>query len=181
MNVDVKYTYHDLLSIPSDRHRYEIFQGDLVMTPAPGRIHQDAVMNLANMLFTYLRTHQLGRVYVAPFDVYFDDETVVQPDVLVVLRERLNIVDERRINGAPDLIVEITSESTEQHDRGFKFKRYAQEGVKEYWIVDPMAKRIEINRLGEKGFVASGVFSRRDEVVSPLLSGLRFTADEVWR
>lgn len=119
-------------------------------------------------------------MYSAPFDVYFDEETVVEPDILFVSQARLHIIDERKVNGAPDMVVEIISESTEQHDRGFKFKRYAQEGVTEYSIVDPAGQKIEVYQLSKKGFTPSGIFSGTDDVTSPIFPKLRFSTDKVW-
>lgn len=198
MTVEVKYTYQDLLTTPDDLHRYELFEGDLVMTPAPNPAHQFAVSNLHRLLSNYAEAHNLGKLLIAPLDVYFDEETVVEPDILFVAKERLHIIDEQKVNGAPDVIIEVISPSTEQRDRGFKFKRYAQEGVKEYWIVrpdevgtrprsaeaervDPTKKTIEIYELREKGFVLSAAFTNKDEVRSPYFQGLKFNLEEVWK
>lgn len=181
MGVEVKFTYQDLLSTPDDRHRYEIFEGELIMTPSPNTAHQNAVGNILTNVSIYVNTHDLGKVYCAPLDVYFDEETVVEPDILFVSKERLHIIDEQKVNGAPDLIVEVLSPSTAERDRGFKFKRYAHEGVKEYWIVDPKQKMIEVFMLGEKGFGLFGKYGGGDEVRSKVFSDLRFQAAEVWK
>ncbi len=181
MHVEVKYTYQDLLTTPDDRHRYEIFEGELIMTPAPSRTHQRAHTNLLRILSNHVVQNILGEVYSAPFDVYFDKETVVEPDILFVSRERLRIIEEEKVNGAPDLVVEILSPSTEKNDRGFKFKRYAQEGIKEYWIADPMHKALEVYELGQKGFELFGKYTGSDEVRSKVFPDLRFQAAEVWK
>ncbi len=177
MNVQVKYTYQDLLTTPEDGNRYEIFEGELVMTPSPNDAHQTAHSNLFGMLWSFVKMHSLGKLYSTPFDVYFDEGTVVEPDILFVSKDRLHIIDGGKVNGAPDFVVETISESTESRDRTFKFKRYAQEGVKEYWIVDPSKKTIEIHELKETGFVLAGKFGDKDQIHSPYFTGFTFSAN----
>ncbi len=181
MNVDVKFTYKDLLSAPDDGKRYEIFEGELIMSPSPSSQHQRVVFNLCNIFGDYLREIPIGEVYPAPFEVYFDEETVVQPDVLFVSKERLSIVEERRVNGPPDAVVEILSDSSKPRDREFKLRLYAKEGVKEYWIVDPEAESIEVYQLKKEVFALAGKFSEKDEVTSPYFVGLQFSCNQVFK
>lgn len=128
----------------------------------------------------YIDPLNLGRLLPAPVDVYFDDETAVQPDLLFISTARLQIIEKQRVSGAPDVVVEVISESTESRDRTFKFKRYAQEGVKEYWIVDPSKKTVEIYELKETGFTMVGKFSGKDQIHSPYFIGPGFSADQVF-
>ena len=180
MNVQVKYTYQDLLTTPDDGNRYEIFEGELIMTLAPNKAHQYAVGNLYKILRDFVEDRQLGKVILAPFDVYFDEETTIQPDLIFVFKERLHIISEQKVNGAPDVVIEIISESTESRDRGFKFKLYAKEGVKEYWIVDPTNKTIEVYELKETGLGLVGKFSNKEEVRSLYFAGLKFTVNQIF-
>ncbi|MGH2567724.1 MAG: Uma2 family endonuclease [Bacteroidota bacterium] len=179
--VSVKYTYQDLLTTPDDRNRYEIFEGDLVVTPAPSADHQIAVSNLHRLFSNFVAEQNRGRVLTAPMDVYFDEETVVEPDILFIAKDRLSILEKHRVNGAPDLIVEVLSPSTEDRDRGFKFKRCAQEGVKEYWLVDPEKHFLEVYTLTSKGYELLGKFSGEQAVKSKVFSELEFPASEVWK
>ena len=179
--VSVKYTYQDLLTTPDDRNRYEIFEGDIIVTPAPNEPHQNAVSNLHLILGNHVKKYRLGKLYIAPFDVYFDEETVIEPDMLFVAKDRLSIIEKQRIKGAPDLVVEVLSPSTEERDRGFKFKRCAQEGVREYWLVDPEKSLVEIYTLTERGYELVGNFSGEQKVASKMFSGLEFSASEVWK
>jgi hypothetical protein len=94
MNIDVQFTHRDLRSTPDDHHRYELFEGDLVMTPLPSCAHQDVILNLNNILPNHIQAQQWGRLVLAPFGVYFDEETVVQPDIRFVSIERLHAIDE---------------------------------------------------------------------------------------
>ncbi len=179
--IAVKYSHQDLLSTPDDRNRYEIFEGELVVTPAPSLEHQTIVMNLSRLLSTHIVTNDLGKAWGAPVDVYFDEETVVQPDLLFVSKKRLSIIEKQRVNGAPDLIVEVLSPKTEDRDRGFKFRRYAQEGVQEYWLADPDKRVVEVYTLTRTGFELFGTFAGDEEVRSKILEGLRFPVSEVWK
>jgi Uma2 family endonuclease len=136
-------TYADYALLPDDGRRYEILGGELAVTPAPSRRHQRAVGALFRLLDSHVRAHALGEVYVSPFDVILDDTSVVQPDIVYVAAERLGIVAERGVEGAPSLAVEVTSPSTHQRDRNAKRELYARHGVPHVWIVDPEARTID--------------------------------------
>lgn len=177
----VKFTFQDLLTAPDDGNRYEIFEGELIVTPSPALKHQNAVFNLTLLLGQYIKTHKLGTMLSAPIDVYFDAETVFKPDLLFVSDERSHILEEQRINGAPDLIIEILSPATEDQDRGFKFRHYEKEGVREYWLADPNKEILEIYMLKQKGYELHGRFSNNDEVSAPTFSSLSFHLEELWK
>ena len=139
-NPIVKFTYEDYLNTPEDK-RYELLDGELVMTPAPGELHQSISALLGWRLVQFASENSLGRVYQAPFDVVLSDTDVVQPDLLFVSNERGHIITPANIQGAPDLVVEILSPSTAERDRTFKRTLYAKHGVNEYWMVDTTKKR----------------------------------------
>jgi Uma2 family endonuclease len=179
-NTTVKFTYQDLLTAPDDGNRYEIFEGELIVTPSPTVKHQNALHNLTLLLGQHIKNNKLGKMYSAPMDVYFDEETVVEPDLLFVSNKRLHILEERRINGAPDLVVEILSPGTAERDRGFKFRRYEKEGVNEYWIVDPVEEHVEIYTPQKNGYELFDQFSNDDEISPPLFSELSFKLSELW-
>ncbi len=136
-------TSEDYLSLPNDRNRYEILEGELIMTPSPTTRHQVVSRNLEFLLFAHVKTHGLGTVFDAPMDVILDRTTVVQPDILFISEARRGIITERAIEGAPDLLVEILSPSTAKYDRLSKMQLFARYGVTWYWIVDPDACAIE--------------------------------------
>ena len=145
--VRVVLTYADYVALPNDGKRYEIHDGELSVTPAPGRTHQHLVLELGSLLNTHVKERGLGEVYVAPFDVILDTTTIVQPDVVYIARDRLDRVSERGIDGAPTLAVEIISPSTVQIDRGTKLQLYARHRVPYYWIVDSVARTVEAYAL----------------------------------
>lgn len=104
----------------------------------------------------------LGLVRIAPFDVELAPNVVVQPDVLVVLKENFDKVADNRIIGAPDLVVEVASPSTAIYDRHDKLTAYARAGVPEYWIVDPDARTVEVLILETPGmYLSQGIFRRK--------------------
>ncbi|MBP7149087.1 MAG: Uma2 family endonuclease [Acidobacteria bacterium] len=136
-------TYADYAAIPDDGHRYQLLEGELVMTPSPKARHQQVSLKLASRLLVHVEQLGLGEVFCAPLDVMLDEQTVVQPDVLFVSKERANIRRDDRIVGAPDLCVEILSPGTERIDRVRKLELYARFDVTHYWIVDLEARTIE--------------------------------------
>jgi Uma2 family endonuclease len=153
-----RWTYKDYAAIPNDGQRYEIVDGVLFMSPAPNEWHQTAAGEIFAYLRTYVKLKELGRVYIAPFDVELDYRTVVQPDVLVVLNAHLERITFSRVIGAPDLVVEISSPGTVGHDRINKQKAYASAGVPEYWIADPASRTVEVLALEYGEYRSLGVF-----------------------
>ena len=175
-----KLTYEDYLNTPDDE-RYELINGELIMSPSPRWAHQEADMEIGSILHTFVKRHNLGVVCSAPFDVVLSDTDVVQPDLLFVSRERLHIITENNIQGAPDLAVEILSPSTSARDRGYKRDLYAKHGVKEYWQVDTDAKRITVLSLNAHGdYDVVAVYGVGQTLASPLLPGFALNLDEIF-
>lgn len=158
----------------------ELIDGELYVTPAPTPRHQDVV----GALYVHLRTHveeaQLGRVYLAPVDVYLSGGDIVQPDLIFLRAERLNVVQEV-IRGAPDLAIEVLSRSRPERDRIIKKDLYAANGVGEYWLVDPEARAVEVFALVEDRYMAAGWFTGEASIVSPSLPELELPLRSVFR
>jgi Uma2 family endonuclease len=178
----VKFTYEDLLHFPDDGKRREIIDGELYVTPSPNTKHQAASMNLSGMLWTYLRERPIGRVFAAPFDTIFSEFDVVEPDLLYISREHLNVLTEKHVRGAPDLVVEILSPGTRKTDEIIKRKLYERFGVSEYWVVDPELDSIKIYRLAEGAFrrVAELASETADSLTTPLLPGFSVPLTEIF-
>jgi Uma2 family endonuclease len=135
-----KLTYQDFLRLPGfedDGRRHELIDGEHVVTPSPAERHQRVSMELAVALAVHLKSAGAGRVYSAPFDVVLSDHDVVEPDLLVVLTDQLDIIGPKNIRGAPAIVVEILSPGQRHRDEVVKRTIYARAGVREYWIVDP--------------------------------------------
>jgi len=136
--------YSDYAAIPPDRNRYEVLEGELVVTPAPSPLHQRVSKRLQRQLEEFFETGGRGEVFDAPIDLILSAHDVVQPDLVLVLDPAQ--VSARGIEGPPALLVEVLSPSSRQIDRSTKAKRYAALGVVHYWILDPEARRIECYR-----------------------------------
>ena len=178
-NPTVKFTYEDYLNTPEDK-RYELLDGELAVTPAPGELHQSVSILLGSKLFQFASENNLGRVYHAPFDVVLSDLDVVQPDLLFVSNERGGIITPENVQGAPDLIVEILSASTATRDTTFKRVLYARHGVGEYWMVDTEEKSITVLLPGERGLVVADVYGKGETLTSATLRGFKLNIDEVF-
>ncbi|MBI4539349.1 MAG: Uma2 family endonuclease [Gemmatimonadetes bacterium] len=147
--VQTHWTYAEFARLPNDGKRYEVIGGELYVTPAPAPMHQLVLQRLNRLLDEFVNRNNLGWVLPAPCDVLLADGEYVEPDLIVVRRERRGIITERGIEAPPDLVVEIISDSTASVDRGPKREQYAYFGVPQYWIVDPKARRIEVYRFQE--------------------------------
>ncbi len=150
----LKLTAEEYFQLPDDGRRYELIDGVLHMVPSPLTIHQDVSMELSFLLVSFVKQHELGKVYHAPLDVCLDCAQVYQPDLIFISRENMAILTPQRIEGAPDLVIEILSPGTAELDRGVKMENYAKYGVKEYWLVDPETQQFEFYVGREGRFVA---------------------------
>lgn len=149
MSVQIpRYTAEEVRNFPDDRLRYEVIRGELFVTPAPGTAHQRLVVELVRRLQDYVERHGLGEAIVSPYEVEFAEDTAVQPDVLVILHDRARYLTKKRLMGPPSLAVEVISYSSKRTDRLQKRALYLEEGVEEYWIVDPEQRRVELWRPG---------------------------------
>ncbi|HHY46745.1 MAG TPA: Uma2 family endonuclease [Firmicutes bacterium] len=179
--VDLRLTYEDYCRISSGE-RYELLEGDLRrMTPAPSVFHQEVSGRIEKALRQWIEDHDLGKVYYSPIDVVLSEHNVVQPDILYISRERLGIIKEAYIRGAPDLVVEILSPSTAELDQVTKRRIYGRYGVREFWIVDPDGRSIEVAAHNGRELATVQVYPVGTTLVSPLLGGFELEIDGVFR
>jgi Uma2 family endonuclease len=178
----VKFTYEDYLLFPEDGRRHELIDGEHYVTPAPRTKHQAVVSNLLRTLATCVRDRRLGRVFAAPTDVVLSDLDVVQPDLLFISTARLSIMSDRCIQGPPDLVVEILSESTRKTDEIIKRKLYERFAVREYWIVDPELETVKVFALTDRGYIRSPELSREagESLTTSLLPDFRIPLAEIF-
>jgi len=175
-----EWTYEDYARLPSDGMRYEVINGELHMTPAPRPQHQKAIFILAGRFWEYLQRKPVGEAYVAPIDVILPGRaSPVQPDLLFIARDRLAIVTEDLIEGTPDLIVEVLSPSNPWHDRRTKYQLYARAGVREYWIVDPQERTVDIYVLRGRAFAPLGSFGPDENIRSEVLADFSVPVGEI--
>jgi Uma2 family endonuclease len=168
-----RFSVDDYLSLPDDGKRYQVIAGDLVMTPAPETKHQIVLMRLARILADFLEENDLGQILIAPCDVVLSPEDVVQPDIFFVSAERKHIVGEKNVIGAPDLVIEVLSPSTEEWDRRAKMAVYSRSRVKESWIVDPDSECIEMRVLQKNAWKRARIFGKKEVLTTSLLPGCR--------
>lgn len=175
-----RFTYEDYLRTPEGL-RYELVEGDLRMVPLPNVFHQKISKRLQHILLEWIEGRGLGEVYDAPLDVVLSEHNVVQPDLLYVSRERLGIIKQANIWGAPDLVVEILSANTAEWDQVNKRQVYAKYGVRELWIVDPEGRTIEIATLQGHELATLQVYPTGTILNSPLLPGLALDVTGIFR
>lgn len=181
INKNIKFTYSDYLIYPSNGKQLQLIEGDFFMTPAPIIFHQDISINLEAIIYEFVAENNLGKVYDAPTDVVLSEEDVVQPDILFIAKDRLNIIKEKNIKGAPDLIVEILSFKTKKMDTVIKRKLYAKHGVKEYWIIDPDKKQIEVLLLAGDKYKSERIYKKGQVLKSKIIAGLKVKVEEVFK
>lgn len=175
-----KMTYDQYRRLPESRNQYELFDGELVITPPPNVAHQRIIGRLCAQLLPYVEAHSLGLLIPSPVDTVFDPYTMLQPDILFVSRARIPEVVKDRIDGAPDLAIEVLSSSTMEKDRRRKLAVYSQFGVREYWIVDPEAQTIELYAREGGPLRLTRTFSSGEAVTSPLFPGLALPVASVF-
>lgn len=177
-----KYTYQDYLKMPDEPgYRYEILDGDLVKEPSPGVVHQAVSINLLRILLDYFQTADPGgKLFHAPLDVTLGDRTVVQPDILFISSDQLDIVKQARIEGAPLLAVEIISPSTREKDYFRKLQIYQHAGVRHYWLIDPQEQTFQAYCLDHGPFklVCSG--SSNEVLDLKYFPGLEIPLADLW-
>ena len=175
-----RVSYADLERAPEDGRRYELYDGEVFVVPAPLARHQVVQQNIVQRLVAYAK--QTGGFAVdSPIDIVFSDYDVLQPDVVFFSAARRHLIDlDRVIRDAPDLCVEVLSPSTAATDRGKKMQMFARYGVGEYWIVDPGAATIEIYALTGTSYELCATASGDTLVTSRTLPGCSFRADSVF-
>jgi Uma2 family endonuclease len=173
-----EWTYQKYLVIPEDGNRYEVINGVLYQMASPNHKHQKAVLRIAHYLFTYVDAVKLGEVLLSPFDVVLPSGTTVQPDVSVVLNRNKRIVKAKRAMGTPDLVVEVASPSTGGYDKNLKRASYAQASVKEFWIVSPRQKTVELFVLENGDLISKGVFKGQATIPSTVVLDFPVTVEQ---
>jgi Uma2 family endonuclease len=173
-----RYTYEDLASFPDDNLRREIIDGELIVTAAPATRHQRAVLEIGAALLAYVKQHS-GEVYIAPTDVYFAQDNVVEPDVLFVNEANRSRVEAKLVRGAPDVVVEVSSPSTRRLEIVCKLELYQRFRVTEYWYVDLQADRIEVYRLEGDRYASPRLMQRGDVLVSEEVPGFELAVADV--
>ncbi len=182
---NTKFSYTDYLTWPEDT-RCELINGVVYnMSPAPSPLHQQVSWEVSGQIRNYLKSKKC-RGFSAPVDVTFpeqikiDDDIydMVEPDILVVCDS--NKIGEKRIHGAPDFIIEVISPSSASRDYVIKARLYEKNGVKEYWIIEPVNRIVHKYLLNEKGKYVISAHEGKGKLEVKTLKGLTIDFDLVF-
>ena len=174
-------TYEDLLLLPEDGLRHEIIDGEHYVNASPVTKHQRVSMRLIAEFNFYLREHPVGELFHAPLDIVFSRYDVVEPDLLFISNDRRQIITEKNIQGAPDLLIEIVADSTRHHDEVKKYALYEREGASEYWLIDADRDCVRVLRPNSAGhYVAAAELSGSDKLSSPLFPTLDVSLESIF-
>jgi Uma2 family endonuclease len=173
-------TYEDFAALPDDGKRYELHEGELSVTPAPGARHQRIIGHLHLILAPHVRASGHGEVFLSPFDCIMTNITVVEPDLIYVDDDRRRLVSERALEGSPTLAIEVISPWSIRVDRRRKLALYAAHDVPWYWIVDPDARRIETYRLEAGAYRPDAVLEGDEPRALPPFPDLPLDPALIW-
>jgi Uma2 family endonuclease len=182
---DTRLTYDDLVAMPDDGLRHEIIDGVHYVTASPNLRHQIVLGRLHVEVFVHLKTHpDVGHVFLAPLDVVLSKHDVVEPDLLFVARDQVDVVTEKNVQGPPTLCVEVLSPSTRKRDIQLKRRLFEKMGVREYWILDPEIDTVQVFRQTSDGKyerAAELAAEDGDALTSPLLPGFSLALPDLFR
>ncbi len=173
-----QWTEADYFALPDTNRFVELSEGELVMPPHPTHTHQLIVGRLYRAIYDFVAERGLGIVQIGPLPVRLWPGKIREPDILFVAKEHSDRIGEK-VYGLPDLTVEVLSPATRRTDRLEKTVEYAQAGVREYWIVDPHGRTVEVFVLREGAYELLGKWGEGEEARSEVLAGFRVAVDEV--
>jgi Uma2 family endonuclease len=165
----IRVSAAEYFALPETTQPMQLIEGEIIMSPSPVPDHQKVTFETGAVI-RELKPHIGGEVFIAPLDVYLDDDNVVQPDVMWLAPQSQCVVGAKHLIGAPELVVEVLSFGSVKRDKVEKFRLYARFGVREYWILDPIEKYLEAFSLHDGQFELIGVFTAEETFTSPLLN-----------
>ena len=173
-------TYDDYARL-GYRAPYQLIKGELVFNPSPTPQHQRISRRLGSKLERYVEENECGEIFFAPLDVYLFENSTLQPDIMFVSLGNLKVIGPKKIEGAPDLIVEILSPSTARYDLNEKKQVYEEAGVQEYWVANPALRTVYIyESSGDCGFSVKTRASIGGSITSTLFPGLSIHLKEIF-
>jgi Uma2 family endonuclease len=176
---DRQWTFDEMVAeLEESNLPTELWDGELVMSPAPSFFHQEIVARFYEFLTAWIRKHKLGKTGIAPLDMVLTNTRATQPDVVFISNERLDLI-KTRLMGAADLVAEVISPNSRRRDRIDKRDLYEQHGVREYWLIDPEAQTVEVLHLVDGEFQLLGRWRPGQSAESRLLKGFRVKVSEL--
>jgi len=177
---DWRWTFEELAAeVPESNQPMELWDGELITSPSPSFYHQEIVARFYEKLKGRVTQERAGKVVFAPIDMILTSRRVTQPDVLFISNERLHIIQER-VRGAADLVAEVISPGSRHRNRIEKRDLYEQHGVKEYWLIDPEAKTVEVLFLEAGEYRLAGRWRPGEQARSRLLDGFTLEVSELF-
>jgi Uma2 family endonuclease len=164
----VRLSAAEFFALPETNLPTELLHGELVVSPSPVPKHQRASRKFLILLDDIIPD---GEIFTAPMDLYLDEQNIPQPDLIWVAANSQCKITEKRLEGTPELIVEIFSPGTAKIDRSDKYKLYERHGVKEYWMVDPYGEYVEVCCLIDGKYMQQGIYGAGEQFISPVLGG----------
>ena len=174
-----RITCDDFVKLPDDGKRYEVMDGDLIVSPSPVLRHQRIVGRMFRLLADHVETHDLGEVVVSPMDVVFSEDNILQPDVIYLKKGRAQEPDDR-IRCVPDLVVEVLSESASPAELQRKADIYARFGVPHYWTFSPLNETAILYRLVEAKYERAGLYQGQDTFEAEAFPDLTIDLSKIW-
>lgn len=165
--IHTRMTAAEFKQLPESNTLMELINGELIVSPSPKAEHQQTSRRTVRLLE---KIGAQGILYYAPFDVYLDEENVVQPDILWMSHDNPAKLIDGYLHGVPDLIIEILSPGTSKRDRREKFELYQKHGVREYWLIDTVDEFGEVYRLENGQFARHGIYEPKEVFRSTVLS-----------
>jgi Uma2 family endonuclease len=144
----------------------QVINNQIIVSPAPLFHHQEIVNDIALPIYAFIKKHKLGKSVQSPIDVFLDKENAFQPDIIFISNNNLHIIKDGKVKGAPDMVVEVLSKGTEEQDRVKKKAVYEKAGVKEYFIVDPETKLVNVF------YLQKGKYKEQKATIAKLVSVL---------
>ena len=169
----------DYFSLPDTNRYVELSDGRIIMPPHPTFSHQEALKRLFLRLQAFVEKNNLGIVQIAPLPVRLWPGKIREPDIFFIGKEHSDRIGET-VCGVPDLVVEVISSSTERTDRVEKFLEYAKAGIREYWLIDPEKKTVEVYSLRGGDYILVGKYSGSQVATSEMLPGFKLRASELF-
>jgi Uma2 family endonuclease len=174
----IRLTYEDYALFPDNGMIHELIDGEHLMSPAPETYHQKVSRRIQVQLYRQIEEAGNGEVIDAPVDVQLSWHDVVQPDLIVILKARLQIISPQKVLGPPDLVVEILSESSRSTDKTLKLALYEKAGVPEYWTVDPREHTVAKYHLEDGSYLPPQTCT--DSIAFDGLAGVGVDLTRVW-
>ncbi len=165
----------------NDHFIYELIDGILMKRASPSLVHQDISHRIGQYLDTFLAGNPIGKFYYAPTDVYLDKNNGVIPDISFISKDRFFLIENNDyIAGTPDLIIEIISPGNIKRDRVEKKNLYERFAVKEFWLVDPANRTVEVFLMNDNAYQLQTLEEAEGKVVSTVLKGFELEIKDIF-